>query len=168
MLRSLIFTLVLSSFLMSLSSCAQTPTSSALAANEGWLTSLEEAYKISKKTGRPILANFTGSDWCGWCKRLTANVFVTDEFKKWANKNVILLELDYPRYKKLPDDLRQQNASLQQQFQIQGFPTVWVFDLEKDKTTKQFQIAQIGRTGYKPTSAEFITDVNNILANRKK
>ena len=38
------------------------------AENEGWLVKIEDAYAESKKTGKPILANFTGSDWCGWCK----------------------------------------------------------------------------------------------------
>jgi hypothetical protein len=38
------------------------------AEDEGWLVNLEEAYKISKETNKPILANFTGTDWCVWCK----------------------------------------------------------------------------------------------------
>ena len=42
----------------------KTPTSSALAANEGWLTSLEEAAKFQRQEDRS--SNFTGSDWCGW------------------------------------------------------------------------------------------------------
>jgi len=83
------------------------------AENEGWLVKMEEAYALSKETGKPIMANFTGSDWCGWCKRLTASVFAKEEFKKWAEKNVILLELDYPRRKTLPEEIRNQNASLQ-------------------------------------------------------
>ena len=48
--------------------------------NEGWLVNLDEAYALSKKTGKPIMANFTGSDWCGWCKKLTADVFSKPEF----------------------------------------------------------------------------------------
>src|SRR5690606_2500467 len=63
--------------------------------NPGWLVNIDEAYEISQKTGKPILANFTGSDWCGWCKKLTATVFSKPEFNEWAEKNVILLELDF-------------------------------------------------------------------------
>jgi len=47
---------------------------------------------------------------------LTASVFSKSEFKTWADDNVILLELDYPRRKTLPDEIRQQNAALQQAF----------------------------------------------------
>ncbi len=67
-----------------------------------WLDSYEEAAKISKETNKPILANFTGSDWCRWCKVLDKEVFRTDEFKTWASENVVLLELDFPKKKKLP------------------------------------------------------------------
>ena len=102
------------------------------AENKGWLVDIDQAYALSQKTGKPIMANFTGSDWCGWCKRLTASVFSKPEFKKWADENVVLLELDFPRRKKIPDEIRQQNQSLQQAFKVRGYPTVWVFNLEKN------------------------------------
>jgi thiol:disulfide interchange protein len=133
------------------------------ASSEGWLVNIDEAYAISKKTGKPIMANFTGSDWCGWCKRLKANVFVHDEFKQWAEKNVVLLELDFPRSFKIPAEIQQQNASLQSAFQVQGFPTVWVFDLEKDNASNQYSISALGKTGYTATAKEFIDGVNQML-----
>jgi thioredoxin-related protein len=113
-----------------------------------WLTNMEEAQKISKKTKKPILANFTGSDWCGWCHRLSAEVFNTPEFKTWSDKNVVLLELDYPRKKVQSDELKAQNNGLMQAFQVQGFPTIWVFNADVDKQTKKVNITQIGKTGY--------------------
>ncbi|TGD57350.1 thioredoxin family protein [Flavobacterium humi] len=113
-----------------------------------WLTNLEDAQKISKKTGRPIFANFTGSDWCGWCHKLAREVFNTPEFKEWSDKNVVLLELDFPRNKALDEKLKAQNNSLLQFFQVQGFPTIWVFTMEMDKTTNKYTINPIGKTGY--------------------
>lgn len=136
------------------------------AENEGWLVSLDEAYAQSKKTGKPIMANFTGSDWCGWCKKLTASVFVHDEFKKWAKENVILLELDFPRRKQLPDDVREQNAGLQQAFGVRGYPTIWVFDLDKEAGTNQYQIEALGKTGYTPTVKEFTSNIEQMIAKR--
>jgi thiol:disulfide interchange protein len=133
------------------------------ASSEGWLVSIDEAYAISKKTGKPIMANFTGSDWCGWCKRLKANVFVHDEFRQWAEKNVVLLELDFPRSFKIPAEIQQQNSNLQSAFQVQGFPTVWVFDLEKDNASNQYSISALGKTGYTATPKEFIDGVNQML-----
>ena len=64
---------------------------------DGWMVDMEKAYKVSKETGKPIMANFTGSDWCGWCKKLKYEVFDKPEFKAWADKNVVLVELDFPR-----------------------------------------------------------------------
>lgn len=144
---------------------AQEPAQSGAytAENEGWLVNVEEAYAISKKTGKPILANFTGSDWCGWCKRLTASVFIQDEFKKWAADNVVLLELDFPRKKVLPAEIQQQNAGMQQAFQVRGYPTVWVFHLDRNVETNQFNVNALGSTGYKATPEEFITDVKKMM-----
>ena len=132
------------------------------AENEGWLVNLDEAYVLSQETGKPIMANFTGSDWCGWCKRLTATVFSKNDFKEWADDNVVLLELDYPKRKQLPDAIKQQNAGLQRAFQIRGYPSVWVFDLSKDDEG-QYSIEAYGKSGYKPTVAEFTDEMDNFL-----
>ena len=134
------------------------------AENQGWYTNLEEAYSESKRSGKPIMANFTGSDWCGWCKRLSAAVFQKDEFKSWADDNVVLLELDFPRRTQLPEDLQRQNAGLQRAFKVRGFPTVWVFDLDKDVQTGKYEISAIGKTGYRPSVSEFTGGVDQMLA----
>lgn len=156
------FSLMVFFFVSSISLSAQ----EYQAENEGWLVNLEEAYALSKETNKPIMANFTGSDWCGWCKRLTASVFAKKEFETWADENVVLLELDYPRRKKLPADIQQQNAGLQQAFKIKGYPSVWVFDLDKDDEGK-FSISALGKTGYRATVDEFTTDIEQMLAKRK-
>jgi len=137
------------------------------AEQEGWMVSLEKAYQESEKTGKPIMANFTGSDWCGWCKRLSAAVFVKPEFKQWADDNVVLLELDFPRRKQIPQDIRQQNYSLQQQFGVRGYPTIWVFNIDKNKDSGQYEIEPLGKTGYRPTVEEFTSGVNQMLQRQK-
>lgn len=152
---------ILASLLL-ISSMAFGQSKTYTAANEGWLVSLDEAYALSQKTGKPIMANFTGSDWCGWCKRLTASVFSKPEFKKWAEKNVILLELDYPKRFKLPADIQQQNANMQQSFRVTGFPTVWVFNATKDKTGN-YSLQALGKTGYTPSVDEFISTVTGFI-----
>lgn len=136
--------------------------------NGDWYKYVEDAQKESKKTGKPILANFTGSDWCGWCIRLKKEVFNTDEFKKWAKENVILLELDFPRRTPLPEDLKAQNSSLQQAFRVSGYPTIWIFDLNFNKDTKQYNIEAIGKTGYVAGGPEkWIQGAEQILSQRK-
>lgn len=146
-------------------SYAQTSAAEYKAENEGWLVNVDEAYAQSEKTGKPILANFTGSDWCGWCKRLTKSVFIHEEFKTWAKKNVVLLELDFPRRKQLPPAIRQQNASLQKAFSVRGYPTIYVFDLSKNDSG-EFAINALGKTNYKKTVKEFTDDVDAMLARR--
>jgi thioredoxin-related protein len=134
---------------------------------EGWLVDVNEAQAISKATGKPIMANFTGSDWCGWCIKLKREVFDKPEFKTWAEENVVLLELDFPRRTKLPEEFQKQNASLQQAFQVRGFPTLWVFNLIENKKDdpKQFTIAALGSTGYVSGGpAKFNKHVETILA----
>jgi len=135
------------------------------AENEGWLVDVHEAYETSKKTGKPILANATGSDWCGWCKRLTKSVFIHDEFKDWAKENVVLLELDFPRRKTLPEHIVQQNRSLAQAFGVRGYPTIVVFDLEKSDAG-EYSISQLGRTGYAKTVDQFTSAVDQMIAKR--
>lgn len=133
------------------------------ATKDGWLVSLDEAYEISQKTGKPIMANFTGSDWCGWCKRLDASVFSKTEFKEYAENNLVLLELDFPRRMQIPDHIRQQNYNLQSAFQVRGYPTVWVFNLTKDNETNQFNIEALGKTGYLASVDEFIQGVEAMI-----
>jgi thiol-disulfide isomerase/thioredoxin len=163
----------------SFQACSQTPTTTKetpkpvitetpkaapvyASAKAGWLVDLDEAYAISSKTGKPILANFTGSDWCGWCKRLDADVFSKPEFQNWAKKNVVLLELDFPRRFQIPQKNQQQNAAMQQALQIRGYPTISVLNLQKDPSGK-YNIEVLGQTGYTPTVEQFIGTVEKMV-----
>jgi len=138
-----------------------------------WNTDLTKAYEKSKATGRPIFAFFTCSDWCGWCHKLQNEVFSKPAFIKWAKEKVILLELDFPRHKQLPQELAQQNQYLQQAFQVAGFPTVWFFFVTKDEAKNNLNITPLGSTGY-PQGAElgreevkFLRDADAIIEKAK-
>lgn len=135
-----------------------------------WYTNVMEARELSEKTKKPIFAFFTGSDWCGWCHKLQRTVFAKKEFIDWAKKNVILLELDFPRGKAQSAELQQQNAELQQVFQVRGYPTIWMFYLTKDDATQKLNVNALGNLGY-PQGAEvgkeevkFLQDANALLA----
>ena len=56
--------------------------------------------------------DFTGSDWCGWCIMLDKEIFSKPEFKEYASKNLVLLELDFPRRKELSEETMEQNERL--------------------------------------------------------
>ncbi len=89
-----------------------------------WHTDWDEAAKESRQKSRPILINFTGSDWCGWCIKLKDEVFITPTFKEWAAKSVVLLEIDFPRRTQLSAKQKAHNDQLAQKYGIRGFPTI--------------------------------------------
>jgi len=138
-----------------------------------WHTNLMEAHDLSKKKKKPVFAFFTGSDWCGWCHKLQADVFAKKEFIDWANKNVILLEVDFPRMKQLSPELQAQNNSLQQSFGVMGYPTCWMFNMIKNDSTKKFGIDPIGSLGYPAGSlpgsehTKFLNVADSLMKNYK-
>lgn len=120
-----------------------------------WLTSYEQAAAQAKASNKLILADFTGSDWCIWCKRLKAEVFDTAEFKTWATANIVLLELDYPRGKAQDAATRRQNVGLAKKYNIEGYPTILFLDANG---------ATVGRLGYMPGGPKpWIVQANAIV-----
>lgn len=139
-----------------------------------WYTDISKARELSDASKKPIFGFFTGSDWCGWCRKLQSDVFSKEAFVTWANKNVILLELDFPRRKQLPAELAQQNFALQQALKVQGYPTIWIFTITEDQTNHSLNLNTLGSLGY-PQGAElgkeevkFLSDAELIMANRRK
>ncbi|MQP24562.1 thioredoxin fold domain-containing protein [Flavobacterium sp. LMO8] len=126
-----------------------TLTSMSMQAQEEltWHTDMSKATDISIKENKPMFLFFTGSDWCGWCIRLQKEVFKTPEFIKWAKENVVLVELDFPRKNNQTEEVKLQNAQLQQQLQVRGYPTVWFVSATKTAEAK-INLNALGSTGY--------------------
>ena len=91
-----------------------------------WQTDYDKALATAKAENKRVLLDFTGSDWCGPCIALKKKVFTQPEFADYAAKNLILVEVDYPNKKVLPDEVKQQNERLKKQYGIEdkGFPTI--------------------------------------------
>jgi len=132
----------------------------------GWTVGIDKVLAESERTGKPIMANFTGSDWCGWCMRLKASVFEKEEFKTWAAKNVILFEVDFPKRTKIPAKIKQENAALQQQLSVRGFPTVWIIDAKK--IDGKFNLNALGSLSYDASAKSFMKKADGIIAKRSK
>ena len=131
-----------------------------------WHEDLKEAVAVSQKENKPLMLFFTGSDWCGWCVRLQKEVFFKPEFTKWANENVVLVELDFPRKKAQSKELKSQNAQLQQQFQVRGYPTIWFVKADTN-SSGQVNLGQLGKTGYvKGGPAAWISSANQQLGGK--
>ena len=92
-----------------------------------WLTDLDAAKAKGVKENKPVLVDFTGSDWCPPCIQLHKVVFESAEFAAVASKYV-LVELDYPRKTPQAPELKAKNAELSKKFGISGFPTVLLID----------------------------------------
>ena len=105
------------------------PTS-AVAFAADWQTDYRKALEMAKSQNKRVLLDFTGSDWCGPCIELRKRVFSRPQFQAYAEKNLILVEIDYPQRKKQSAELKQQNEKLSHQYGIdeKGFPTVVLLD----------------------------------------
>jgi len=124
-----------------------------------WVTDFEAAKKEAAERKVPILADFSGSDWCGWCIKLDKEVFAKKAFQDYAGKNVVLFLADFPSRTKLPEKLTKQNEKLAETYGIRGFPTVLLLDA-KGKV--------LGRTGYKAGGPKaYIKHVKELLAKAK-
>jgi thiol:disulfide interchange protein len=89
-----------------------------------WLTDMPKALQQAQAEHKIVLADFTGSDWCVWCKKLDKDTFSQPEFADYAKKNLVLLQLDYPDKKPQSDELKAANAALSSKYNIQGYPTL--------------------------------------------
>lgn len=101
---------------------------SAATLQASWETDFKKAQEQAKADGKLLFINFTGSDWCGFCIRLDRDILSKQQFKQFADKNLVLLEVDFPRAKEQSHDLRMQNQKLASEYEIEGFPTIVVLN----------------------------------------
>lgn len=111
-----------------------------------WHTDIDVALEEAANNNKKLLLFFTGSNWCGWCKKLQNEVFFTSDFETWS-KDVVLVELDFPRGIAQEESLRNQNQYLQSMFKVAGYPTVYFVDVEK-MSDGRTNLKSLGRTGY--------------------
>ena len=104
-----------------------------------WLTDLPKAQAKAKAEKKLVLLDFTGSDWCGWCIKLKKEVFTKPEFVDYSKENLVLVEVDFPRNKKLSPPQQKANDALAEKYKVEGFPTLIVLNSEGKK---------IGELGY--------------------
>ncbi len=113
--------------------------------NLNWETNLETALQKASKENKAVLVNFTGSDWCQWCFKLSDEVFIQKEFKDYAEENLVLVKVDFPRKIEQSIETKTYNQQLAQKFGVQGFPTIILFN----------KLGQpVAKTGYQDGGAE--------------
>ena len=94
-----------------------------------WTHDWDAATAAAKKDGKPVFVNFTGSDWCPWCKVLERQVFSQAAWGEWAGNNVYLVRVDFPNDKeRVPEKYRDRNRELARRYKVGGYPTCHLLD----------------------------------------
>lgn len=122
----------------------ETPEVTQAKAGE-WITDYDRAAAAAAELGRPMLLDFTGSDWCGWCIRLDEEVFSKPEFTAYAEEALVLVKLDFPQDIPQSRELIRQNEALMEQYGVEGFPTIILVDADGEV---------LAETGYRRGGAE--------------
>ncbi|GHB94744.1 thioredoxin family protein [Cerasicoccus arenae] len=126
----------------------------------GWITDYDAALKQAKEENKAVLIDFTGSDWCGWCKKLDKEVFSKPEFEQFAEKNLVRVYLDFPSGKAQSVELEKQNQELAKKFGVEGFPTILVLNHDGKP------LAQIG---YQPGGpVKYVETLEEIISPKEK
>jgi uncharacterized protein YyaL (SSP411 family) len=109
-----------------------------------WNSDLAAALQQAKTVNKPVLAVFSGSDWCKPCIMLKQEVFDQPEFAQFAKDQFVLARFDFPRGKKnkLPAAQLKVNEQAAAQLNKEGsFPLVVLLSPEGKVLAK---------TGYRP------------------
>src|SRR6267142_2005827 len=97
--------------------CSAIFLSAAFASAEvDWLTDFDAAKAKAKSDHKLVLLEFTGSDWCGYCKLMQAEIFSKPQ----------------------SDAVRKQNMKLASEYEIEGFPTLIVLNPEGKRVANFF------------------------------
>ncbi len=127
----------------------------ACAAEGDWLTDFSKAQAQAKTEKKMVLMDFNGSDWCPPCKALRKTVFSSPEFLDYAKKNLVLVDVDFPRQKKQPEELKKANQALAEKYSIEGYPTVIILSSDGKELKKS--------VGYGGESAkDFVTNLQKL------
>lgn len=115
-----------------------------------WIEDFAEAKERALDEDKPMLIVFAGSDWCRWCQRLESELLGKEAFVEVAVSHAVLLELDFPRRKKLPIRQQRANRKVFQMLSVESFPTVLLYD---PKTETEYW-----RHGYRSVAVEEYLD----------
>jgi len=120
-----------------------------------WLTDLNAGRIQAQQEGKFVMINFTGSDWCPWCIKLRQEIFSQPEFDAFASKNLVLVEIDFPKRTPQSAAVQKANSSLVAQYNVDGFPTL-IFLNPQGKV--------VHRGGYMPGGAKpFVQELTKVL-----
>lgn len=104
-----------------------------------WTMDLDVATKMAAEKKLPILLNFSGSDWCGWCQVMETNVFSAQKWNDYAKDNLMMVLIDFPTDPALvPQKFVKRNEELKAKYAVEGLPTFIVLDDDATTVLGQF------------------------------
>lgn len=99
-----------------------------------WLTNLEQAQQLAAEQGKAVLVDFTGTDWCVYCREMHDKVLDTPEFEAYAAPKFICVEMDLPHKPLLPKAQLEYNRGIVKRYGVTGYPTLLVLNTAGEVT----------------------------------
>ena len=96
-----------------------------MAADPSWMTSLPDATAKAGKEKKLLFLDFTGSDWCGWCKKLDKDVYTDKSIQEKLAKGFICVKINPEKNSK--------NKKVAKDFGVKGFPYIAFVDADGKK-----------------------------------
>src|SRR5438874_7248420 len=122
-------------------------------------TDFARSVETARKTNRPLLLAFLGTDWSLKSLKLDREVFDQAAFADDSKYNFLLCKIHFYQTQERAPDLLVQNQQLPDKYHIEEFPTVVVLSA---------QGVELGRLGYIPGGVEKFADaVNAVIFKRR-
>ncbi len=109
----------------------------AVSTPAGFTDNLPAALEKAKAENKSVFMVCSGSDWCGWCKKLEAEVLSDPAFVPAVQDVFELVYIDIPQDKSLLSEWgKAHNEAVCAQYKVQGFPTCYILDAEGKVLTR--------------------------------
>lgn len=128
--------------------CTAAQKDSGVVNDPAWTQDYDAALAKAKESGRRVLINFTGSDWCHWCIKMDEETLSQEEFKQYAAEHLVLVYVDKPMRRKLDADQVAKNSKLMRQYGVEGFPTFVVLDPDGHEVDRRSGYVSGGPKGF--------------------
>jgi thioredoxin-related protein len=118
-------------------------------------TDFPRSVETARKTNRPLLLAFLGTDWSISSLKLDREVFDQAAFADDSKYNFLLCKIHFYQTEERAPDILAQNQQLAEKYRVKEFPTVVVLSPRGE---------ELGRVGYVPGGVEkFASAVNALI-----
>ncbi len=96
----------------------------------------ELAKKQSVLSNKNILIILTGAEWCKPCVKMEKNVLKANDFIEYANQNLIIFEINLPRYQNYSTKIVKDYNYFKNKYHTNTLPCLILVDSEGKEITK--------------------------------